>query len=264
MAHLKYSISKVVVFICVMAIGYCVLFFSAQKIEHLSSCAIYPALRTQQVLVDVVQNWIRDRRDTAYLKRLLYETHQECQALRAENVQLQATRKYSEDIKELDAFKKQYMVDDAQIVQIIFRHFSDKEHYFLVDAGLDKGIKQDTVVVYKNCLIGKIEHVYPWYSKVRLITDASCKVAAYCAATQVNGIYQGSNQHDSALLQYVSHFKPVQLNDLVLSSGEGIIFPQGFSLGTVESCQPNALYHAIRIKPHIDLQSLSYCVLLVR
>lgn len=264
MAYLKYNVYKVLVLFCVGIIGYCCLFFSLQNIEHLSSYVLYPALRTQHVLVDVVQNWIRDRRDTAYIKKLLYEKYEECEALRAENIQLQATRKYSEDIRELDSFKKQYTVDETRIVQIIFRHFSEKEHYFLIDAGLDKGIKKDTVVVYKNCLIGKIDHVYPWYSKVRLVTDASCKVAAYCAATQISGIYQGCNEHDSALLQYVSHFKPVKLNDVVLSSGEGIIFPQGFSLGTVESCQPNGLYHSVRIKPHVDLQSLAYCLLLVR
>jgi len=245
-----------------VAVGYGFTFISPETIEACSSYILYPVLRTQQYMVDSVQNLIRDRRDTAYLKKLLYEEHLACEALRAENIQLRATQNFAQDIQEIDAFRKQYENQNSLIVPIIFRHFSDKEHYFLIDAGLKQGVTTDMIAVYKNCLVGKVEQVHGWYSKVRLVTDAACKVAAYCANTKINGIYQGENAQDHAQLHYVSHFKTVELGDLLLSSGEGLIFPQGFSLGAIEQYEPNGLYHTIRVKPHIDFSTLSHCVLI--
>lgn len=260
----KYSLFRALASIGAGILGCGVLFLSSSVIEHTLSYVVYPVLHAQCVCVDAVNSWIRDRKENAQLKSTCTLLHEECETLRADNIQLRAAQKYTDDIEEVHAFRKQYTVDVSRITRILFRHFSAKEHYFLVDAGFNQGIKQDMVAVYKSCLIGRVEHVYSWYSKVRLITDVSCKVAAYCADTKCNGIYQGDNEQGSALLQYVSHFQPIKLNDAVLSSGEGMIFPQGFSLGSVESCEKTGLYHTIRVKPHVDLQALAYCVLVNR
>lgn len=264
MAFIKHIFYKIIIALGILTGAYCLFSPSSKTIENVSSYAIYPILHSQQLIVDTLNTWIKNRKNSAQLKNLLDKAQQECEALRAENIQLLATQKYMTDIEEIDMFRKKYVIDHSRIAHIIFRHFSPKEHYFLVDAGMRHGIQQDMIAVYKNCLVGKVEHVYAWYSKIRLITDASCKVAAYCATTKINGIYQGCNEHNNALLQYVPHFEPIKLNDLIVSSGEGIIFPQGFSLGSIASYQQDGLHHTICVKPHIDLPSLSYCVLMAR
>lgn len=247
-----------------MLLWYGVLRRASGVMENACSFALYPILCMQQAVIDSVHGWVRERRDNAELKQLLTETSRECEQLRAENIRLLATQKYGDDIAELDSFRRQYSVSESLIARVLFKHFSPKEHYFLVELGAQQGVKKNMVAVYKNCLLGKVEEVYPWYSKVVLVTDASCKVAAYCAETKVNGIYQGCNETDTALLQYVSHFEPIALRDTLISSGEGLIFPQGFSLGAIESCQQDGLYHRIQVVPHIDVQTLSYCVLITR
>ena len=35
------------------------------------------------------------------------------------------------------------------------------------------------IAVFKDCFLGRVVEVYPWYSKVLLITDPGCKVAVY-------------------------------------------------------------------------------------
>jgi len=60
---------------------------------------------------------------------------------------------------------------------------SENAQFILVDGGSRQGVKKDMVALHNNCLIGRVDDVYPWYCKICLITDPACKVAAYCAKT---------------------------------------------------------------------------------
>jgi len=238
---------------------------SLTMVEHIFSCVSYPLLRVQRVIVDRVIYYSQRQKDLTELRQLVCDLNNKCELLRAENIELQALSTYAHDIKELDEFRKQYTYSgESRIVQILLRSLSPREHYILVDAGRNRGITRDMVAVYKNCLVGKVEHVYSWYSKVRLITDESCKVAVFCAKSRANGIYQGCNECDRALLQYVPHFENLVVQETLITSGEGMLFPKGLSVGSIESYEKNGLYCAVRTKPHIDVRSLPYCVLLSR
>ena len=175
---------------------------------------------------------------------------------------LHALLHYDHDIKELADFKKRYEESHGHIAQILMKHFSDQSHFFLIDIGTRQGIKPDMVAVYKNCLIGKVAEVYPFYSKVVLITDKTCKVAAYCAQTHASGIHEGSNQSEQTMLNHVSHLSVMKEGDLILSSGEGLIFPQGFALGNVMSCKPNGLLYTVHVEPLVDMHALAYCLII--
>lgn len=52
---------------------------------------------------------------------------------------------------------------------------------------------------------------------------------------------------------------PMQEGDLVLSSGEGLIFPRGFALGNVKHYQVNGLLHDVIVEPLINLETINYC-----
>jgi len=143
---------------------------------------------------------------------------------------------------------------------IIFKHISEQAHYVLVNQGAAHGIETGMVAVYNNCLVGKVEEVYPWYCKVVAITDRSCKVAGYCESTKSAGIHVGSNQLSLTSLERVSHLEKVNDGDLILSSGEGLVFPQGFALGRIKEQKKEGLWYQIGVEPLIDLSKLSYCM----
>ena len=159
------------------------------------------------------------------------------------------------------SIKNKYNPQNGQIVQVLSRNLSEREHSLIVDAGSRHGVTSDMVVTYQNCLVGRVAEVFPLYSKVILITDKTCKVAAYCAKTRAAGIHVGSHE-DHTELQRVNHLSPVEQGDLVLSSGEGLIFPAGFGLGHVETVSSDGLYQQVSVKPLIDGASLNYCMLL--
>lgn len=253
---------RIVAFFLIIALFTYGFYVRSEWIKQVASYFVYPVLLVQCVLVDPIKQNQDQAASVEELQDQLNALHQEYQEVLAENVQFKAAFSYMNDIKELQEFKERYSENGGQISQILVRHFSNQEHYFLIDGGTNKNIEKDMVVVYKNNLIGKVTEVYPWYSKVCLITDRNCKVAAYCAKTQAHGIHQGINNESSTSLSYVNHLEPIQEGDLVISSGEGLIFPQGFALGTIKTCQMDDLYKQITLEPGCDLRRMDYCMVM--
>ena len=222
----------------------------------------YPVIFVQEKIVSPLRSYVARRKRQKYFEKLLVGLQKENERLFSENIELHATAQYQKDTAELVQFKKRYDFADAVIAQIVFRQINDDSQFVLLNKGSFQGITKDMVAVYKNNLVGKIVQVYPFYSKLILISNRSCKVAAHCAKTRASGIHAGQNDSECSMLQRVSHLCKVNKGDLVLSSGEGLIFPQGFALGKVASVAPDGLYLSVSVKPQIDVNSLNYCCLI--
>lgn len=233
------------------------------SIHYLSASVLYPVLQLQRVVVDPIKNWSERRANIKDLYAMIDTLRSEQNTLVAENIRLQSALAYYKDIDELVQFNTRY-AQKGHIAQILVKHLSSREHFFLVEGGLAQGIHKDMVATYKNNVIGRVIEVYPWYSKIQLITDASCQVAAYCTRTRAQGIHKGTYSEYESNLDYVSHLDRVQIGDLVVSSGEGLVFPQGFALGKITSSVVDDLYQHVKIKPVIDFRSIKYCTLLAK
>lgn len=238
------------------------MYSKSEYVHRMASYFAYPVIVLQSYTIDPMKQWFYTRgviSDLQKQNKLLQERHDQ---LNAEMISLRAQDRYWNDIKEVKTFAKKYEYAKGVVAHVLTRTFSDKNHFYLLDAGESKGIVKDMVVVYKHNLVGKVIEVYPWYSKVVLITDRSCKVASYCSQSNAHGIHEGNNNLEKTALQYVSHLDTVIDNDLVLSSGEGTVFPQGFALGIIERIHRNDLYNEISLKPLCDFRNLEYCIVI--
>ncbi len=255
---------SIILGVLIFFLGHRVFFVSSGIIKQAASYFVYPVLVLQRNLVDPINVWFKSRASLSKLNAIIDDLRSERNTLLAENIMLQAMAVYAQETKELREFNTKYTDMVTYSAQILTRHFSDREHFFLIDVGTNQGITVDMVAIYCNCMIGRVTQVYPWYSKVCLITDRACKVAACCAQTRVSGIHEGTNKEGETILRYVSHLKTVREHDLVISSGEGLVFPQGFALGRISALQSDDLYHHITLKPLIDLRRLRYCAVIAK
>jgi rod shape-determining protein MreC len=258
--------TKIIVCSCILIVLYFFVGYSAfhKKTgigENVISCMVYPFLRIQQGVVSTFSDYKKYWASHATLLQNLQELQEENRTLLAQIVQAQALQHYKETTQELISFKQRYEVRKSLLAHVILKQFSDNEHSLLVDRGSLHGCEIDMVAVYKNCLLGRVECVYPLYSKIRLITDKGCKVAAYCRASKARGIHEGCNGAYSSL-QFVSHLSQITPHDILISSGEGLLFPQGFGIGRIASFQPDGLYYAITVKPLLKFEELEYCYLI--
>lgn len=234
-----------------------------EAMRQLSATILYPVLHVQKIVVEPIKNWSERRANTQELYTIIDALRREQNTLAAENIRLQSALAYYKDIDDLVQFNKRY-TQKGYVAQVLLKHLSNREHFFLVEGGFAQGIDKDMVATYKNNLIGRVVEVYPWYSKIQLITDVSCQVAAYCTRTRAQGIHKGTASESASILDYVSHLDHVQRDDLVVSSGEGLVFPQGFALGTIISYVADDLYQQVTVKPIIDFRAIKYCTLLAK
>jgi rod shape-determining protein MreC len=237
----------------------CKSFLPERILDNIGAYIIYPVLLAQTKIVQPIKCYFDKKYTNEQLYALLKKMQSDHDALLADNIQLQAMLSHINQTQELLDFKKQFDLGDAQLSQVLVKHFSDQAHYFLIDKGLNAGVQPDMVAIYKNCLLGKVVEVYPFYSKVLLITDRNCKVASYCVHTKASGIHAGCNQGRTSGLQYVTHLADIDPGDLVLSSGDGLVFPKGFALGKVKTCKPEGLFYDVSIELLCDMHQVDYC-----
>jgi len=228
------------------------------------STVSYPVFLVQEKIISPIRNYSVKKKQSKEIDQFLNQLIVENERLLAENIALHAAADYQEQTQELIQFKKRYNACNFVVSQVVFRQLNSDGQFVLLDKGSRHGITKDMVAVYKNNLLGKITEVFPLYSKLVLLSDRSCKVAAHCPKTKASGIHAGLNDSFCCELQRVSHLDTVQEGDLVFSSGEGLVFPRGFALGKIASVAPDGLYHAVTVKPIIDPQNLSYCCLIYK
>lgn len=241
---------------------YRVLFSGSGPLERISASLVYPFLVIQHKLVSPFKSYFHKRANIAELEQQLKQVQHERDELVAQNIELQSVIDYLEEIHELVDFKKQYEYEQAPLAQVLARNLSEQAHFFLIDKGAHDNINVDMVALYKNCIIGKVVEVYPRYSKLMLVTDNSCKISATCAKSKAVGIYQGTNQEWLSSMAHVSHLSMLEAGDLVISSGEGLVFPRGFGLGRIKSFTKDGLFHQVAIEPLVDPRLITHCYLI--
>lgn len=228
---------------------------SERRIETALSYLTYPILRTQNSLVKAFSS--SHKQGIKNLLSDLATVTRERDALLKELISLKALERTVADTADLRNFMKRYHTDFLAIVPILLRNFVG-ENFFLVDAGENYGIERDMIALYENAIVGKVTQVYPHYSKILLITDPQCYVAAFCASNNVKGMYHGLKKGFTTL-SYVDDREEVLVGDTVLSSGEGGLFPRGFGLGTITNVDQSGYGRSIEIEPLVDLKKIPYC-----
>jgi rod shape-determining protein MreC len=258
----KLTYKKLLIVACLVLLPlfftYRIFFNGPQSIDRIASTLLYPFIIMQHTCSETISSFFHKRASVAQMKIQLTQLQEEKDSLLASNIELHSVIEFAQDTQELRDFRNRYQCDFALVAQVIARNFSDLAHFFLIDKGSVSGVALDMVVIYKNCLIGRVSEVYPYYSKILLVTDRTCNVAAACTQSKASGIYQGTNQKWSASLKHISHLCPVEIGELIISSGDGLIFPRGFGLGKIKSLKTHGLFHTIDVEPLVDIHAIQH------
>jgi rod shape-determining protein MreC len=234
----------------------------AALFNRMVSYIAYPLVRLQPVLASPFTTVTRYLTTHNELSRQLEHLNTRYRALQAEHIALNAQKEFYQDIREVVDFNKRYLEEKGTLAHVLLKEFSPSAQSYLINYGSSRGAQEGMVVVYKNCLIGRIETVYPFFSKVVLITDSRCKVACYCRGSKARGIHEGVNRGAQGRIQYINHLHEVVPGQLVISSGQGVVFPQGFGVARVMKAEKNELTWQVETVPLVDLETIEYCLVL--
>jgi rod shape-determining protein MreC len=140
--------------------------------------------------------------------------------------------------------------------EIINVQLSSLRHRMLIDRGATNGVFKGQAVLDDRGLIGQTTHVGPWSAEVILITDPEHAVPVQIERTGLRTIAVGGGDAGSLALPYLPQNADIRAGDLLLTSGLGGVFPEGYPVARVaevhrDAVQPLAQVRATALS-HID------------
>jgi rod shape-determining protein MreC len=138
-----------------------------------------------------------------------------------------------------------------------------------LNIGEDEGIQVDDAVLTEQGLVGKVVSVSGGRSKVSLLGDPNCRVAAVIGDSGYGGIVtpigQGAINRRIVELKHLPSEANLEPGVEVLTSGSGGVFPSGIPIGRLIDSQSYdfGLYSGARVRLRADLDRLDYVWIIV-
>lgn len=121
-------------------------------------------------------------------------------------------------------------------------------------AGKEHGIREGQIVLDKHSLLGRVITVGEKTSTVLLITDTVSKIPVIFPRVGTKGILSGTYDNGLEISILEREVMP-DLQDVVVTSGDGGFFPPGLIVGNVKSLGSNG---EIDIQPLFDMNKLDF------
>jgi len=193
------------------------------------------------------------------------------QALRAENEALRAQERalemrslrfeaLSRENGELRGLRGALpaVADHWLVAEIVNVEVNSLQQRVLINRGARNGVFKGQAVMDSAGLLGQTIHVGPWSAEVILITDPEHALPVQIERTGVRTIAVGTGDTQSLALPYLPANADVAPGDLLVTSGLGGVFPQGYPVARVVEVRRDAVQPLAQIqaKPLAQLDKL--------
>ena len=137
-------------------------------------------------------------------------------------------------------------------------------HQVLINKGALDGVYNGQPVINDQGVVGQVLHVGSTTSRVLLITDSSHGIPVRVLRNDLRAIASGSGELDLLELRNLPRNTDVQVGDLLVTSGLGGRFPEGYPVATVTRSDyvEGKPFAQIEAKPLVALDRLRYLLLL--
>ena len=137
-------------------------------------------------------------------------------------------------------------------------------HQVLINKGALDGVYNGQPVINDQGVVGQVLHVGSTTSRVLLITDSSHGIPVRVLRNDLRAIASGSGELDKLELRNLPRNTDVQVGDLLVTSGLGGRFPEGYPVAPVTRSDyvEGKPFAQIEAKPLVALDRLRYLLLL--
>lgn len=168
--------------------------------------------------------------------------------------------------------KTETIRDYEPIHAAIIARNPDRWHELItINKGEQQGVKQDMAVITAKGLIGKVKYTSQFTSTVQLLSapDRKNRISAFVQGEENNvfGLIEGYDEEKEALLlKRIPYDAQVEVEQLVLTSGLGEVFPEGLLVGEVIEVVPDdhGLTKMAYIKPAADFYQIDHVIVVER
>lgn len=137
-------------------------------------------------------------------------------------------------------------------------------HQIVINKGTIHGAFEGQAVLDEHGVVGQILHVATTNSRVLLLSDITHAIPTRLLKNNVQLIATGTGSLDELTLEHVAHSTEVEVGDVLISSGLGDIFPQGYPVATITQVirDESRPFANIKAEPFAKLDRLKYLLLL--
>ena len=148
---------------------------------------------------------------------------------------------------------------------------SEFEQQVVIAAGSDRGIKQDTPIVTRDGLVGRVTDMTGNAAQVTLLTDENSAVHARDQKTGAKGLVRHGQRQDSLLLDFVPKEANVRVGDVIVTAGTQleaipVALPRGQSRSESSHTSARATRRCTsrsRSTPYVDFAALDAVTALI-
>ena len=150
------------------------------------------------------------------------------------------------------------------LAQIVARDASSDFRVLRVNKGLKDGLKLQSTVVTGAGLVGFVYRLTDHFADILTILDPNNRVDSLIKRIRAHGIVEGDSNR-RCLMKYVNRTEPIILNDEVLTSGLGNLYPKGILIGKISKIERESygMTQDVRISPSVDFGKLEEVIVLV-
>ena len=197
-------------------------------LDHLSDSVVtYQALKTEN--------------DRLREEQLVHQTRMlKFAALEKENIRLRALLENS--------FK---LGEQVLVAELLSVNMAPYEHIVVVNKGTRFGVHPQQPVLDANGVVGQVFRALPMTSEIMLITDPNHAIPVQVNRNGLLAIAVGSGQTNRLILPFLPSNADIRSGDLLITSGLGGTFPQGYPVAVVDEFtpQPNQAFTSITATP---------------
>ena len=182
-----------------------------------------------------VQGWVSGRLASEPDIKIAYENlRNEYFQLKSEALLLRALQEENKALRALlDASER--LEEKITLAELVNVQIDRDNHNILVRKGLRDGIYGGQAVIDDQGVIGQVIDVMPLNSSVMLITDPGHAMPVQVERTGLRTLVYGTGSVSLLRVPFLNQNSDIQEGDVLVSSGLGGRFPNGYPVATVTS-----------------------------
>lgn len=132
-----------------------------------------------------------------------------------------------------------------------------------INAGKNKGVREQQAVVTENGVVGKVSAVFPYSSQVLLLVDPQFSVSSIDKETNEFGVVSGKGV-GSLDMKYVPVQAKIKEGDTIVTSSVSRVFPPGLPIAKVKKSLrwDYSVFREIELEPTVDFSQLDFVYLI--
>lgn len=163
-----------------------------------------------------------------------------------------------ENIRLRDLLDSSFKLGEQVLVgELLSVNLDPYKHTVLVDKGSRFGVFVGQPVLDANGVVGQVYRANPLNSEIVLISDPSHAIPVQVNRNGLRTIAVGNGKINELSLPFLPNNVDIRVGDLVITSGLGGTFPQGYPVGVITEVtpQPEKPFSKITAKPSAHLDS---------